>query len=73
MVKPLQFSKGGSSNTADYYITAFYRGLTRICTPQQDGHANLETVYTYYKDSCIEWIKDLALKLPGIPRLANSS
>ena len=26
---------------------AFYTGLSRVCTPEQDGDANLEIVYSY--------------------------
>ena len=43
MVEALQFSDGGSFNIAAW-ITVFYSGLTRICTPEQDGDANPEIV-----------------------------
>ena len=43
MVEALQFSDGGGFNIAAW-IMAIYRGLTRICTPEQDGDANPEIV-----------------------------
>ena len=48
MVEALQFSDGGGFNIAAW-IMAFYRGLTRICTPEQDGDANPEIV-------CSRWV-----------------
>ena len=48
MVEALQFSDGGGFNIAAW-ITAFYRGLTRICTPEQDGDTNPEIV-------CSGWV-----------------
>ena len=48
MVEPLQFSDGGGFNIA-VWIMAFYRGLTRIYTPEQDGDANPEIV-------CSRWV-----------------
>ena len=49
MVEALQFSEGGSFNIT-VWITAFYRDLTRIYTPEQDGDANPEIV-------CSRWVK----------------
>ena len=43
MVKPSQFSDRDGSDIAGK-ITAFYKGLTRICTPEQEGDANPEIV-----------------------------
>ena len=48
MVEALQFSDGGGFNIAAW-IKAFYRDLTRICTPEQDGNANTEIV-------CSRWV-----------------
>ena len=48
MVEALQFFDGSGFNIAAW-ITAFYRGLTRICTPEQDGDANPEIV-------CSRWV-----------------
>ena len=48
MVEPLQFSDGGGFNIAVWIMT-FYRGLTRIYTPEQDGDANPEIV-------CSRWV-----------------
>ena len=48
MVEALEFSDGGGFNIATW-ITAFYKGLTRICTPEQDGDANPEIV-------CSTWV-----------------
>ena len=50
MVKPLQFSDSSGSNTTGW-ITVFYRGLTRICTPAQYGYINPEIVYYYFNAS----------------------
>ena len=47
MVEALQFSDGGGFNIGTW-ITAFYRGLTRICTPEQDGDANPEIVCSWW-------------------------
>ena len=44
MVEALQSSDGGGFNISAW-ITAFYRRLTRIYTPEQDGDANPEIVY----------------------------
>ena len=43
MAKPSQFSDRDGSNIAGK-ITAFYKGLTRICTPEQEGDANHKIV-----------------------------
>ena len=48
MVEALQFSEGGGFNIT-VWITAFYRDLTRIYTPEQDGDANPEIV-------CSRWV-----------------
>ena len=66
MVEPLQFSDGGGFNIAAW-ITAFYRGLTRICTPEQDGDANPEIV-------CSRWVnksEDLILENQQIRYFIN--
>ena len=42
--QPLQFFGTSGSNTTSK-IMAFYRGLTRICTPVQDGYPNSKVIY----------------------------
>ena len=66
MVESLQFSDGGGFNIAAW-ITAFYRGLTRMCIPEQDGDANPEIV-------CSRWVnkrEDLILENPQIRYFIN--
>ena len=43
MVEALQFSDGGGFNIVTWIMT-FYRGLTKICIPKQNGDANPEIV-----------------------------
>ena len=42
MMKSLEFFNDGGSTSQ-----AFYRSLTRVCTPEQDGAANPEMVYSW--------------------------
>ena len=66
MIEALQFFDGGGFNIIAW-ITAFYRGLTRIFTPEQDGNANPEIV-------CGRWVTkrgDLILENPQIRYFFN--